>query len=171
MPTSPANTSPPVDLSQLRDIHLPSAINEWPIAFGWWLSLALIIIVLASAIYFWRHSKAKNAVRKSALSLLDHQYTQYKANKNTQLFLQQTNKILKRYCLTAYPEAIQLSGPAWTDFLIRGSVKDGHTVFFDAELANAISQGLYQSHCQYDADALYQACGSWLKNNKGSSHD
>lgn len=150
------------DLSQLKDIHLPQAISDWPMAYGWWLSLALIVIIISLSIALILKQRKKNAVKRSAISLLERQYTQFKANNDSQLFLQQCNQILKRYCLTHYPEAVSLSGPRWTDFLIRHSQKS----FFNDHVANAISQGLYQDHCQYNADELYQACSSWIKSNK-----
>ena len=150
------------DLSQLKDIHLPSAITEWPISFGWWLLLIAVIVATISGIYFWQLDRKRNATKRAALLLLNHQYDQFKENGNSQVFLQQSNQILKRYCLDKYPEAVSLSGPAWTNFLIRHS----HKTFFNAELANAISQGIYQPHCEYNASDLHQACTSWLKNNK-----
>lgn len=150
------------DISQLKDIHLPSAITEWPISFGWWTLLTVIILAIIVGTYLWFQERRKSAKKRAALVLLDHQYDQFKASDNSQVFLQQSNQILKRYCLDKYPDAVSLSGPAWTDFLIRHS----HKTFFDADLANAISQGLYQAHCHYDAQALYLACSSWLKNNK-----
>ena len=152
------------DLSQLKDIHLPQAISDWPLAYGWWLSLALIVITITLSIVVYFKQRKKNAVKRSALALLDRQFIQFKANNDSQLFLQQCNQILKRYCLTHYPEAVSLSGPRWTNFLIRHSEK----AFFDDPLAKAISQGLYQNHCQYNAENMYQACVSWIKTNKDS---
>lgn len=150
------------DIAQLKDIHLPNAITDWPISFGWWTLLSVTLLAIIAAIYFYYQARKKSAKQRAALVLLDHQYAQFKANDNAHVFLQQTNQILKRYCLDEYPDAVSLSGPAWTDFLIRHS----HKTFFDAEIANAISQGLYQAHCQFDAQGLYLACSSWLKNNK-----
>lgn len=150
------------DLSQLKDIHLPQAISDWPMAYGWWLSLAFIVTIITLSIVVYLKQRNKSAVKRSALALLDRQFTQFKANNDSQLFLQQCNQILKRYCLTHYPEAISLSGPRWTDFLIRHSEK----AFFDDHVAYAISQGLYQNHCQYNPEDLYQACVSWIKSNK-----
>lgn len=156
------NSAPPADISQLKDIHLPNVISDWPISFGWWALLTLIIISIGAGIYFWRHYKIKNANKKAALSLLALKYSQFKSTQDSQAFLQQSNEILKRYCLKQYPAAISLSGLAWTDFLIRHSEK----TFFNEGLASAISQGLYQAKCQYDVDELYAACASWIKNNK-----
>lgn len=162
MPIPNPNTSPAADLSQLKDIHLPDTITAWPIAFGWWTVLVLTVLLVAAAIYFWLHLKAKNANKKAALHLLNLKYEQFKANADAQAFLQHSNQILKRYCLKQYPAAVGLSGLAWTDFLIRHSEK----TFFNETLAHAMSEGLYQKNCQYNVDELYQACSSWLKNNK-----
>jgi hypothetical protein len=156
------SSAPPADISQLKDIHLPHAISDWPMAFGWWILLTLIIISICAGIYLWRYYKIKNANKKAALSLLELKYSQFKSNQNSQVFLQQSNEILKRYCLKQYPAAISLSGLAWTDFLIRHSDK----AFFNEDLAFAISQGLYQADCKYNVDDLYTACTSWIKNNK-----
>ena len=162
MPTSNMNPSPGADLSQLKDIHLPDAITDWPIAFGWWALLVLTVLSLCAALYFWRYFKIKNANKKAALHLLELKYHQFKANSDSHAFLQHCNQILKRYCLKQYPAAVSLSGLAWTNFLIRHSEK----AFFNQELAHAMSEGLYKKSCQYDGDALYIACSNWLKSNK-----
>ena len=150
------------DLSQLKDIHLPPAISEWPMAYGWWLLLAILIIMVVVSVLLFLKQHRNSAIKRSALTLLEHQYSQFKANNDTQQFLQQCNQILKRYCLTHYPEAASLSGSAWINFLIRHSQK----AFFAEEVAHAISQGIYQANCQYNADELYTACSTWLKTNK-----
>jgi len=166
MPTPNGNINgspaPQVDLSQLKDIHLPNAISDWPIAFGWWTLLILIVLTIGAGLYFWRRYKAKNANKKAALQLLELTYIQFKSDQNSHNFLQHSNQVLKRFCLKQYPAAVSLSGSAWTDFLIRHSEK----TFFNENLVHAMSQGIYQSNCQYDADELYKACSSWLKNNK-----
>jgi hypothetical protein len=154
--------APQADLSQLKDIHLPNAISDWPISFGWWTLLIFIVISICTGLYLWRYYRLKNANKKAALNLLNVKYAQFKSNHDSQAFLQQSNQVLKRYCIKQYPSAVSLSGLAWTNFLIRHSEK----TFFNESLANAISQGLYQASCTFDADELYKACSSWIKNNK-----
>mgnify|MGYP000017630726 CR=1 FL=1 len=151
-----------VDLSQLKDIHLPPAISDFPIAYGWWISLFMIIAIVVVAIYFFIKQRKKTAIQRSALQVLKQHYEDYKQDQDSQCFLQQCNSVLKRYCITHYPHAVSLSGPNWANFLICYSQK---TRFSD-ELISAISEGLYQPQCQYNADDLYKACVSWLKNNK-----
>ena len=100
------------DLSQLKDIYLPNTISEFPVAFGWWLLLIAIISVVIAGIYFWRKFRNESATKRAALSLLNNQYAQFKDNHDAQVYLQQSNQILKRYCLDKYPEAVSLSGTA-----------------------------------------------------------
>ena len=159
--------TPQADLSQLKDIHLPNAISDWPIAFGWWVLLILILLSIVAGLYFWRRYKIKNANKKAALHLLKRQYIQFKSDNDSHTFLQHSNQILKRYCLTQYPAAVGLSGSAWTTFLTRHSKNS----FFNKELTLAMSQGIYQTNCQYDADELYKACSDWLKNNRVADID
>lgn len=159
--------NPAPDVSQLKDIHLPNSISDLPIAFGWWLLLTLLILLLITVIVYGLKIRAKNKTKKAAILLLLQQYEHYKENNDSQLFLQQSNQILKRYCLDKYPEVVSFSGEAWTNFLNRHSSK----MLFSTDLEKAISQGLYQQQCEYDVQALYSACVNWIKNNKERSND
>jgi cbb3-type cytochrome oxidase subunit 3 len=167
MATPNMNASPTADLSQLKDIHLPDAISDWPLAFGWWTLLILTILSLCVIVYFWRRYRVNNANKKAALQLLRLKYQRFKADSDSQAFLRHSNQILKRYCLQQYPAAVSLSGLAWTDFLILHSAKTA----FSKELTYAMSEGLYQQNCKYDADELYNACSGWLKNNQQVTAD
>ncbi len=159
--------TPAPDLSQLKDIHLPSPVTDLPIAFGWWLLLTVFILLTIAGIIYGLKRHEKNKTKKAALLLLSQQHEQLKKHKDTQVFLQQSNEVLKRYCLDKYPEAASLSGNAWTSFLNRQSRKP----YFEADVEKAISQGLYQPQCEYDTQTLFSACVSWIKNNKESSND
>jgi len=179
MPTTSPTPAERPDLSQLKDIHLPEAITDWPIAYGWWLLLAFIIISVLTGLYFWQIKRKQEASKNSALQLLDRQYAQFKANDDALLFLQQSNQILKRFCLQKHPHAASLSGSSWVNFLTARLPKENHKALFNDSLKQAIGQGLYQQACQFDVHNLYQACSIWLKHNKpsdtknetGSSHD
>lgn len=150
------------DLSQLKDIHLPPSISEWPLAYGWWLVSILLITLIAVSVFLYVQYRKQYAVQRAALTLLDEEYENYKTHNDSQVFLHQCNQILKRYCLTHYPEAISLSGQAWSHFLISYCNK----AVFSSDLTAAISEGLYQAHCQYNVDELYRVCAIWLKSNK-----
>lgn len=71
LPTSPGQPSAgqPSQL-QLHDIHVPEQVSNFPIAPGWWLLLALIII--AAVLFYNRYKKNKdlNAHKVQALATL-----------------------------------------------------------------------------------------------------
>jgi len=69
MPNSPAGSGQPTQI-QLHDIHVPEQVSNFPIAPGWWILLALIIIMT-----LWLYKKHKtnsrlNADKKQALAVL-----------------------------------------------------------------------------------------------------
>lgn len=161
MNTGSPNPSAPNPLQDLRDIHLPEAISDFPIAWGWWLLLVIVAGTIAAGTYFYLKQRKENAVKRSALALLKQHYLEFQQDHDSQRFLQLSNQVLKRYCLTHYPQAVGLSGAKWAHFLVCYSQQ---TRFSDETLA-ALSEGLYQQRCDYNADDLYHACGHWLNNN------
>jgi uncharacterized membrane protein YdjX (TVP38/TMEM64 family) len=49
----------PLDLP-LRDIHLPDGVAFWPLAYGWWILIAVIIMTAIIAfIVYKRNQKAR----------------------------------------------------------------------------------------------------------------
>ncbi len=60
----------PTNTLELRDIHLPEQISNYPVAYGWWLLVALIILMIVMAIIKIRKKSKINQVKKQALSQL-----------------------------------------------------------------------------------------------------
>ena len=58
---------PNAALDQLRDIHPPADIGWWPVAFSWWVLLALGIATLISTCLILFRKHKKNAWRRAAL--------------------------------------------------------------------------------------------------------
>lgn len=63
----PVNALPANGLD-LKDIHVPEQIANYPIAYGWWLLAALIIFIIIVAIIKVRKSIKRNRVKKQALA-------------------------------------------------------------------------------------------------------
>ena len=57
---------------QLHDIHLPEQVSNYPIAPGWWLLLAVIIISAVWSYKKYKQSKRINASKQLALSALEN---------------------------------------------------------------------------------------------------
>ena len=105
------------NLPDLRDIHLPEhGISIWPLAHGWWLIIALIVLTvfLFWLITFLRRKSKKRYALKLIGSLRDN-------NLNSIIKM---SEILRRICVYKYPQATSLFGQQWIDFLnLRSSQK------------------------------------------------
>ncbi len=145
------------NLPELRDIHLPQdTISVWPLAYGWWLILAIIIFLMAS-IYFVRLYRIKSK-KLYAIRLLDS------LDKKTASAIKMS-EILRRICVYKYPEASTLLSKEWIKFLnshSKSPIKDG--------AANLLINAPYINpdtavYSQQDINDLYDFCRSWIGEN------
>ena len=51
----------------LKDIHIPEQVSNYPIAYGWWLLAALVIVITIYIIIKNRKATKRNLVKKQAL--------------------------------------------------------------------------------------------------------
>ena len=92
----------------LADLHLPTAPGFFPLAWGWWLIIALGLIILFFSIYrLYKRIKKKRA-QKIALRALQHCQS-----------IAEINLLLKRTALSYYAkdEVASLTSGAWLRFL------------------------------------------------------
>jgi hypothetical protein len=151
-----SSSSPNIDLSQLKDIHLPDDISWWPLAIGWWLLITILPTILTLFfVYFYRQKKAK-VIQKMTLELLDNAYIQDAS------FLLSAHSILKRYCRQYYPEALSLTGENWVEFLNSAHSKK-HDTIFSSSLSNALNYGIYSQDSDYDREKLLASCRLWIE--------
>lgn len=99
------------NLPELRDIHLPEdGISFFPPAYGWWL-LPLLVAALFVAVRFvlW--------LRKTSKRVYARRLLKKNAAQNTLAAAVCMSELLRRICVSRYPEAVSLTGKNWTDFL------------------------------------------------------
>ncbi|WP_372943301.1 DUF4381 domain-containing protein [Shewanella sp.] len=108
--TTDVNAGP---LAQLQDIKLPDPISAMPIAPGYWIIAALVIILLAWLSYKLYKKYQHHAPRKMALAMLN----QYDINDDD--FAANVNSLLKRTAMTYLPRQhlAKLNGQPWFDWL------------------------------------------------------
>lgn len=106
-------------LAQLKDIHLPDPIGWWPLAPGWYVLMAIVLMAFFGG-FFIILRRHKNALpKKQALDLLK-QYTElYEKDKNAQLASARISELLKRVALVYYPrlDVASMHGDSWIQFL------------------------------------------------------
>lgn len=59
-------------LAQLKDIHLPAQVHNYPIAPGWWILLALAIIALVLLIRFYLRYRKVRQMKKQVIAKIQH---------------------------------------------------------------------------------------------------
>lgn len=146
------------NLPELRDIHLPNGVSAFPIANGWWLSLAgivLLFLLIQFILYLRRYSKARYA-----LKLLKEISTE-----NVVEAAKEMSEILRRICVLKYKEAAALLGNDWIVFLNQKSKTPlgGKT----AELlinAPYIQQGS-RTYTSENLEDLRCFCQKWIGEN------
>ena len=146
---APTQTQAPASnpLDQLKDIHLPEQIDQFPIAIGWWILLIIIIFISGYVIY--RMVKYKKAIRliKPANIEITALRNLEKANAHSIATL---SALLKRVCLIYFPHEniASLNGEACLNFLNQQAQKD--TVFFSHKNIHTFSQTAYQANSKID---------------------
>lgn len=156
-------------LSQLRDIHLPDPVGLWPLAWGWWLLIALFAIALMAGLYHWRRHQRQRRYRRQAKAELESAYRDYRDNGDTSRYLQNLSLTLRRAALTAFPrsQVAGLKGEAWLEFLDQ-SLPGSQTPFTQGE-GRVLALGPYQPKPQANVKALHRLAKDWIENHSAKA--
>jgi len=157
-----------MDFSQipLKPMQQPDAISGWPLAPGWWLLLALSLLV---AFALWRYWKKRSAdPRRFALQALKQIEIQHAQASDDRAALMACNALLKRSALSLFPrqDVAALAGERWLAFLLaqsRGCEPQQLALLVD---------GPYRATIELEGSALFAACRQWIKTaGKGKQKD
>jgi len=140
---------PPAEnpLDQLRDIHLPDQIDQFPYAPGWWILVAFVLISIGY--YLFRLYRYRRAIR--LLKPAKFEISQLRSLKNDELdahSIAKLSALLKRVCLLYFPRktVASLSGKSWLDFLNQQAEKHQlDTVFFSGDDVELFAGAAYQA--------------------------
>lgn len=152
---NPATANGQLDLSRLRDIHLPQqGVSWWPPAPGWWIVAALAAL-LAIAVYWFLRRYRDNRWRRQALAEL-MQLQQQSVSGWQQVA--QLSALLRRVAISCFPrqDVASLTGRAWLDFL------DQHGGDFEA-YADLLLTAPYRQDGAIDSAALLQRAEAWIR--------
>lgn len=156
------------ELQQLKDIHLPPAINMWPIAPGWIILFALLLSAIIFffqrklsawlAFYFLRNKK-KKAV-KFALKKLGQLKSLMAKNPDDIHIAAEISTLIRRTALSYFhrEEIAGLSGNEWLNFLNRS----GNTDQFTQETGRLLIDAPYRKNITTDLAPLFVLTENWL---------
>lgn len=146
------------NLPELRDIHLPNGVSLFPVAYGWWLILAAIILVILMTqfvFYLRRYSKSRYAIKLlHNISLLNAVYA-----------AEQMSEILRRICVLKYKDATTLMGKDWLNFLNEHAKEK-----LNGKPAELLINAPYipqdsNTYSEKDAEKLREFCKQWIGGN------
>ncbi len=151
------------DLGQLRDIHLPQPVSWWPPSPGWWLLAAFVLLLGVLALYLlYRHRQER--WRRAALGEWQRLREAWASgNIDGVSASRELSVLLRRVALARFPrhQVAALTGEAWLAFL--DSAVPGQKLFTSGP-GRALLEAPYAVQVEIDTEALFDACGRWLRN-------
>lgn len=158
-PVTAQNAQPPAEnpLDQLRDIHLPEPIDVFPYAPGWWILLAILLIIVGYFIY--RRMKYRRAIRLLIPAQAElNQLKSLASDSINSRAIASLSALLKRVCLLYFrpSQVASLSGAQWLAFLnhqiasIQNKSQTTNQPLFDEKAILFFSQVAYQKSIQIE---------------------
>ena len=111
-----------IDLSGLRDIHLPPMPSAWPLAWGWWILIAGAVFFCVG-LWFLMFRKPRLTARKYALGEIARLSETYR--NDSYALAAEISLLLRRIALLKFPRenVAGLYGRKWRLFLESTSKK------------------------------------------------
>ncbi len=157
--------NPQDPLAQLRDIHLPEAVDWWPPAPGWWLLTLLVLLVSCYLVRLLVRSYRNNRYRREALAHLETMAHQPGESTASQCHALLT--LLRRTAKTAYP-GLGLESERVPDMLERMNRACGKPVF-DETLQRTLGDQLYRPDANLPPSfptQLAEGVRRWIKQHR-----
>lgn len=153
-PNPTQNNAIPTNPLALKDIHVPDPITSYPIAYGWWILAALILLSIVIAIIKINKAAKRNQVKKQALAQLNNSLD---INNNELISL------LKWAAMHYFSrvELAKLYGDSLQQFLLK-QLPEKHQKSF-AKLSEQAFKNQYQADFHNEVDNKFQqATRLWL---------
>ena len=147
-------------LLRLGDIHTPETVSLWPPAPGWWVTLALLLLMAVMIPWLMRRLRQK-PVNRLCLQELQMIRQRFAAGQRNNDVVRDTAALLRR-TLIAYRGRdgfAASTGDAWISQL--QALVAGES-FSQAQL-ELLGHRRYQRDSDSDIDNLLQACERWIR--------
>lgn len=144
-------------LATLRDIHYPDPIAWWPPAPGWFITIALIILLTIGFILVCCKIYKKHTMKKTILGELDKIKQQSKQENATAAL----SILLKRVAISYYSRerVVTLSGQDWLVFLDQ----EGNTSEFTQGVGQLLLSAPYEKNTPAQWQPLFNLVEQWIR--------
>ncbi|MGY8813907.1 MAG: DUF4381 domain-containing protein [Gammaproteobacteria bacterium] len=152
----------PLDLP-LRDIHLPDGLSFWPLAYGWWILIAVIVITAIIAFILYRRNQR---ARISAITLAREEFTritsEYQKSNETLKLVKEISILLRRLSISLFPrtEVASLTGEEWLAYLDRYV---SGAPFTEGQGRMLVDAPYRQNVDSEELDTLIHQCHNWIE--------
>lgn len=151
-------------LASLKDIHLPPPIGWWPLAWGWFVLMACVILLLVGIVVWVRRHYLQTRAKRQALHLLELFQKQYQHNNDSQRACARISELLRRVAMAYYPrlEVASLMGNDWLIFLNRTSKGLDFT-----SVSHELLQLPYSNKQVANLNVLFTISRAWITQRRG----
>lgn len=154
------------NLLDLRDIHLPDPVSWWPLAPGWWMALAAVLLIIA-VIIIARKVYQGRQLRRDISAELELIKQQYRQTENKSQLARSLSVLLRRANISCYPETniAGLTGKHWLKHLDRTNTNRSADISFQSGTGEVLLNAPYlpeDTKLDFDAQTLIALCESWL---------
>jgi hypothetical protein len=154
------------NLLDLRDIHLPDPVSWWPLAPGWWMALAAVLLIIA-VIVIARKIYQGRQLRRDISAELELIKLQYQQTGNRSQLARSLSVLLRRANISYYPKTniAGLTGRHWLEHLDMTNSNRSTDISFQSSTGEVLLNAPYlpeDSKLDFDAQTLIALCESWL---------
>lgn len=145
----------------LRDIHLPGQALWWPPAPGWWVLLAIVLLLFVLAVFLIRRHKAgKHSAVSLARTELEQIESRYAETADRTGLARDLSALLRRLSISLFPrtDAAALVADEWLGFLDRFMADEP----FQKGVGRALVDAPYQASPDFDSGELLELIRQWI---------
>ncbi|GAA0203656.1 DUF4381 domain-containing protein [Kangiella japonica] len=162
--TSTQETQTAQLLEQLRDIHQPEPVSWWPLAPGWWIIIALVVLI--AALFIIKAILKKRHYRYVRLAVKE--LKQLKQTNKESRWLAKSHNLMRRLSLCYVPEDKigRMSQQEWQAFLQATSKQSLNKQTLSEQTINAFVDLPYKpaSYSEtLDKDAILNEVTQWAE--------
>lgn len=143
----------------LRPIQLPDPINFWPLAYGWWILILLILLALFLGIFCTYFFK-KSSLKKTTLKELKRIESMVAVRQDPDECIREMSILLRRYVVSKDSKRAGVTGREWVKTL---SDLSRNYPFKDADLQLITMAPYKKGNTQDEANALLNLINQWVK--------
>jgi hypothetical protein len=142
---------------ELRDIHVPYVSMWWPLAPGWWLSLAVLVALAIVLVVYLRRRAAWRRYVDNSLADLHEAKAKHAADGDALAFAATASQLVRRVARTRDARSVSMSGDVWREALAAMAPKQDVSVLVGLDVAK------YRRDADIDVAVAARDVEAWVR--------